>query len=794
MSNAEQKRKPAERDAGRTKGQLRPNQHSTMLNAALEAAAEGLSVFPVHPKGKTPLIEQWQHKATRDTQTIREWWKLYPAANIGCHVGKSGLAVIDIDPRNGGNETFAELERLHGPTATDVETLTGGGGRHLFFLEPEAVKLPKTLGKGVDLQSGNKYAILPPSIHPSGKRYEWAKGRDISNRFLLADLPAWRYVTKGEVTSKTAALVDGDDWGLAIRGRWDGSPEAVERVKGMLAFIPADERDTWIKVGAALHHYFEGSDAGREMWDDWSEGSSKFDAADQERTWRGFKADGAVTLGTVVHAAKENGWTPPDLEVTSKADDEDENDGPDTGGDVSNGIAFAKKYRDQFLYCHASKKWYRWCGARWAICEKGEEFKAGKKLATVRYTAAFRALMKDHGNPEKKAKLKQAGVVYGSAGRIRALLDMASSESGMSVANPGEFDGDAMLLGAPNGVVDLRTGGLLEAKAFMLISRQVAVAYEADAGSPALFLKTLDAIFEGNQEMIEYFQRAGGYILTGSVDLEKLFFFFGRGANGKTMLANVMQMLMGDYAITIQSALLTKGGNNNNEIERGIARLPGVRLAVANEVGTNDVWADARVKELTSNAPINGRPMYGEQFQFEPTHKVLICGNYKPRTNDLSDGWQRRMEPIPFNRMFEEHEREYGLDARLVREEGSAILRWFVEGWLKLHRSIEAKERDALRTPEIVRQAKADYLEENDTLAIWIDEACSTGRGLSYLVTRAHDAFHAFFDRPIGALLARGAFTDRLVTMGFGKAKRKEGWVHLGIGPKVNPDSGFDDL
>ncbi|WOD20759.1 DNA primase family protein [Paraburkholderia kirstenboschensis] len=393
----------------------------------------------------------------------------------------------------------------------------------------------------------------------------------------------------------------------------------------------------------------------------------------------------------------------------------------------------------------------------------------------------------------QKAKFKQAATVYGSAARIKALLDMASSEAGMSVANPGEFDGDGLLLGAPNGVVDLRTGDLLEAKASMLISRQVAVPYDADAGSPALFLKTLDAIFEGNAE-IEYIQRAGGYILTGSVALEKLFFFFGRGANGKTMLANVMQMLMGDYAITIQSALLTKGGNNNNEIERGVARLPGVRLAVANEVGTNDVWADARVKELTSNAPINGRPMYGEQFQFAPAHKVLICGNYKPRTNDLSDGWQRRMEPVPFNRKFEEHEREYSLDARLVREEVSAILRWFVEGWLKLQRSIEAKEKDALRTPEIVRRAKADYLEENDNLAIWVDEACSTGRGFSFLVTRAHEAFHAFFDRPIGALLARGAFTDRLATMGFVKAKRKEGWVHLGIGPKINPDSGFDDL
>ncbi|RKT24446.1 P4 family phage/plasmid primase-like protein [Paraburkholderia sp. RAU2J] len=797
MSRADQKRKPAEQDAGRAKDGLlnRSRGHdSTLLDAAVEAAAEGLFVFPVHPKGKTPLIEQWQHKATRDTQTICEWWKLYPAANIGCHAGKSGLAVIDVDPRNGGNETFAELEALHGSIASEVETMTGGGGRHLFFLAPEGVKLSKALGKGVDLQSGNKYVILPPSVHPTtGKRYEWAKGRDVSNRYALDELPAWCCSRKGKVSANAPAPLDADDWGLAIRGRWDGSTEAVERVKGMMAVIAADERDTWIKVGTALHHYFEGSDAGRELWDDWSEESSKFDGDDQERTWRGFKADGAITLGTVVHLAKEHGWTQPDLEVTSKADDEDESEGPDTGGDISNGIAFAEKYRNQFLHCRASKTWYRWSAVRWERCEAGEEFRAGKKIATARYSAAFRALMKDHGNPEKKARFRQAGTVYNSVGKIRAMLDVASNEIGMSVPDPSAFDSNAMLLGAPNGVIDLRTGGLLEAKPAMLVSRQVAVPYDANAPTPPVFLKTLNAIFEGDQEMIEYFQRAGGYLLTGSVALEKLFFFFGRGANGKTMLANVMQILMGDYAITIQSALLTKGGSSN-EIERGIARLPGVRLAVANEVGTNDVWADARVKELTSNAPINGRPMYGEQFEFKPTHKMLICGNYKPRTNDLSDGWQRRMEPIPFNRKFEEQEREYGLDARLVREEGSAILRWFVEGWLKLQRSMEAKEKDALRTPGIVRQAKADYLEENDNLAIWVEEDCSTGGGLSYLVTRAHEAFHAFFDRPIGARLARGAFTDRLVAMGFAKARRKEGVVHLGIGPRDYTNSDSDDL
>jgi hypothetical protein len=80
------------------------------------------------------------------------------------------------------------------------------------------------------------------------------------------------------------------------------------RLRGALAVIPAEDRDTWLKVGAALK--LRGA---RAVWDDWSKTSGKFDAADQDRVWASFhggRKEGVITVATIYAWAKERGWVP----------------------------------------------------------------------------------------------------------------------------------------------------------------------------------------------------------------------------------------------------------------------------------------------------------------------------------------------------------------------------------------------------------------------------------------------------------------------------------------------------
>ena len=154
------------------------------VEEALRYAARGWPVLELH--GKTPRAGSRGSKdATTDPDVIRTW----PAnTNVGIATG-GGLVVIDIDARHGGGDTLAELEVKHGRLPTTVSAETGGGGEHLYFRTSVEVRNSAgELGPGLDVRGTGGYTVAPPSVHPSGRRYEWdnAPG-DVE----IAPLPGW---------------------------------------------------------------------------------------------------------------------------------------------------------------------------------------------------------------------------------------------------------------------------------------------------------------------------------------------------------------------------------------------------------------------------------------------------------------------------------------------------------------------------------------------------------------------------------------------------------------------------
>ena len=110
--------------------------------------------------------------ATTDLGLIRSWWREEPDANIGAPCKLNGWAVIDIDPRNGGRESYQALEARVGVLPGTTMQLTGGGGLHMLYRSPE-FDLPGLGGPGIDFKH-NGYILLAPSLHSSGGRYRWA--------------------------------------------------------------------------------------------------------------------------------------------------------------------------------------------------------------------------------------------------------------------------------------------------------------------------------------------------------------------------------------------------------------------------------------------------------------------------------------------------------------------------------------------------------------------------------------------------------------------------------------------
>ena len=177
-----------------------------MLDASLWYVQNGLPVFPVHSirggfcscgnpecehPGKHPRTSRGFKDATKDPEQVRRLWEKWPDANIGIPTGRdSDLLVVDIDPRNNGDDSWEKLIREYGSIPDTAEQVTGGDGRHILFRDA-GIPVPKELAPGIDIKSTGGYIIAAPSLHLSGNRYQW-DGIAGKNALLhRAPAPAW---------------------------------------------------------------------------------------------------------------------------------------------------------------------------------------------------------------------------------------------------------------------------------------------------------------------------------------------------------------------------------------------------------------------------------------------------------------------------------------------------------------------------------------------------------------------------------------------------------------------------
>lgn len=156
---------------------------------AVTLAGWGFKVGPLN--GKIPLTEHGHKDFSSNMDQVNSWWSKWPNANIGARVF-AGHVVVDIDPRNGGDATWKELN--HGRELPDtLTTRTGSGGLHLWYRLPHADMIKGSAGPGIDLKTEAGYLVMPGSYHPTtGGLYvceKWA---------TPAPLPRWlhRHVYK----------------------------------------------------------------------------------------------------------------------------------------------------------------------------------------------------------------------------------------------------------------------------------------------------------------------------------------------------------------------------------------------------------------------------------------------------------------------------------------------------------------------------------------------------------------------------------------------------------------------
>lgn len=148
----------------------------------------GWSILPVKPDEKRPYMTNWlQYTRTRPgKQLVNNWFNNLSGAGVGLVTGKiSGVVVLDVE-----NWCPTPVDELLKKYPTNMIAKSGGGGVHLFYSYPQNVgRITNRVGifEGADLRADGGFLVLPPTLHPSGNRYEWIK-RGIPGAFPMAFL------------------------------------------------------------------------------------------------------------------------------------------------------------------------------------------------------------------------------------------------------------------------------------------------------------------------------------------------------------------------------------------------------------------------------------------------------------------------------------------------------------------------------------------------------------------------------------------------------------------------------
>ncbi|HXI58335.1 MAG TPA: phage/plasmid primase, P4 family [Polyangia bacterium] len=507
----------------------------------------------------------------------------------------------------------------------------------------------------------------------------------------------------------------------------------IEDVTAALEVIPNEDLhwDAWVKIGLATVNATEGSDEGFEAFDLWSQRSElKYDAEATAEHWEHWKRSPADRLGIgwLMTLARDAvpGWKRPSRHAAAEFAPIAEDPLADVPGELSGealaalttpaggervseaGIAdaFEANYRGRLRYDHTRGLWFIWDGAHW----RAEE----TRLA---YDWASRMARRAAGQVDTRASV---ATQMGKASFARGVERLAEARRAFAVTHE-VWDNDPWLLGTPGGTVDLRTGTLRPARPGEGVTRITAVEPAPDGGGGEdgcpLWFRFLREATGGDEALIGFLQRWFGYCLTGVTDEHALIFVYGDGGNGKGVLMNTIAGIMGRLATVASMDTFTASRNERHPAD--LAMLAGARLVVASEVDEGQVWAEARIKQITGGDPITARFMRMDFFTYTPRFKLTISGNHKPRLRNVDNAARRRFNIVPFIR------RPVVPDARLgwkLRAEWPAILRWMIDGCV-------AWRRDGLERPAAVLDATKSYFETQDYFSRWLEERCVIDAG-----------------------------------------------------------------
>ena len=477
--------------------------------------------------------------------------------------------------------------------------------------------------------------------------------------------------------------------------------------------------DDWVKVGMATHHEL-GDAAGWPVFLAWSRASPKFTTeAYVKARWVSFGRYAGGEHLTFAWVLKQAGETASAYE--------DLTDRTDTG----NANLLRQLTNGDLRYVPERKSFMRWDGQHWVVDSHGSQAHGQALRVSKHYIDLAATFEKQASEPgldgadrKRLEKLATSTREWAKQCRNKRALDSMLAlfaRDSRIVIGAEQLDRNPQLLGVANGVVDLRTGKLRAEAREDYVTKRSRFEYREGAQAPRwrVFIEEVTSTSTGGlrRSYAGYTQRFAGYLATGETREQRMFIPVGGGSNGKNILLDRLQAVLGDYATTIapEALMTTKHDANAESPSPTTASLAGKRAAVSSESRDGQKLNVALIKRHTGGGFMTARFLQGNTFCFEVTHKLVLMTNHTPQIDHLDAAMRGRLHLLPFDRTWNRPgvpNPDPNLPngdkdlARKLDAESAGILAWIVEGAVTYSRRTGATGRGSAGHARLLRRSR----------------------------------------------------------------------------------------
>jgi len=257
-------------------------------------------------------------------------------------------------------------------------------------------------------------------------------------------------------------------------------------------------------------------------------------------------------------------------------------------------------------------------------------------------------------------------------------------------------------------------------------------------------LEIINNIMCNNEDNIKYLQKILGYCLSGDISARVYFILYGIGANGKSMILNLMNKILKEQYQAVSKCVFI----NNNTGKTGgseVLQLKDCRCATFSETEANDSLNEAIIKMISGNDAITARGLYKDPVTFIPQCKLMLCTNFKPDFNANDRANVDRVRLVPFNARFIENPKKVNeflridsVDKVIEQKYMNEFFSWCVDGAIEYY-----KNKKFNPTGEML-EAQNEYIKEQSNITNFIEDTFDTGDEELFLKSEIKSLYEAW--------------------------------------------------